>query len=382
MRRYRLKYLVIALLICCSIIFGTGCSNANNQSKKAVADANKNVTDDLENQNAKKNDSKEKKTEPEQILRLGFAGDINFDESWPTMQFLNTQENGISDCIDADIIEYTNELDIFMINNEFTYSDRGTPMEGKAYTFRAKPERVEMLKELGTDIVLLANNHVYDYGKEAFLDTLDVLTEAGIPYVGAGRNIEEACMPVYFEKGEIKIAYVAATRAEKLILTPEAGENTPGVLRAYDKTRYLEVIREAKENADYVVASIHFGTEYSNQAEEYQRTLAKEFIDAGADTVIGSHAHVLQGIEYYEGKPIIYSLGNFWFNEKTLNSCVFEVDISSKDASLKSVRFLPCIQENCMTRIPDEEGQRKIYDFMEGISFGIKIDNEGNVTEE
>lgn len=392
----RLRIWMLCMVICCITVFGTGCNGSREATQQAVTegqnrekeesgkDKDKESQDGIKTEDAESGKAEENTSEEdEKILRLGFAGDVNLDENWSTTQFLNTQENGIADCIDADIIEYTRSLDIFMLNNEFSYSDRGNPMEGKAYTFRAKPERVEILKELGTDIVLLANNHVYDYGEDAFYDTLDTLESAGIPYVGAGRNMGEACRPVYFERGEIKIAYVAATRAEKLILTPEAGEDTPGVLRAYDESRYLEVIRQAKEEADYVVASIHFGTEYSNQAEEYQRELAKKLIDAGADTVIGSHAHVLQGIEFYREKPIIYSLGNFWFNEKTLNSCIFEIDISGKDASLKGVRFIPCVQTGCQTKSPDtEEGRREICDFMEGISFGIEIDEMGNVTEE
>lgn len=383
-QKNRWRRWLIGIIIVCAGITGTGCKKSEEPETKIVEgqqEESGNKKERLEDGSKKEKDNEKK--EREEILRLGFAGDVNLDENWPTIQFLNTQEEGIVDCIDADIIAYTRNLDIFMVNNEFSYSDRGTPMEGKAYTFRAKPERVEILKELGTDIVLLANNHVYDYGEDAFYDTLDTLKSAGIPYVGAGRDMEEACQPVYFEQGEMKIAYVAATRAEKLILTPEAGEDTPGVLRAYDESRYLEVIGQAKENADYVVASIHFGTEYSNQAEEYQRELARKFIDAGADTVIGSHAHVLQGMEFYQGKPIIYSLGNFWFNEKTLNSCIFEIDISSEDASLQGVRFIPCIQTGCRTVRPDtEEKRREICDFMEGISFGVEIDEVGNVTEE
>lgn len=395
-RKHSSKLWILCMVLCCMTVLGTGCQKSKEVGQQAVTENQDKEKEengkDRESEDRKKAEDKEKEEnskkkaenkKEEKILRLGFAGDVNLDENWSTTRYLDSQENGIADCIDADIIEYTKNLDIFMLNNEFSYSDRGTPMEGKAYTFRAKPERVKVLKELGTDIVLLANNHVFDYGEEAFYDTLDTLGEAGIPYVGAGRNIEEACTPVYFEIGKIKIAYVAATRAEKLILTPEAGEDSPGVLRAYDPEKYLGVIKAAKEEADYVVASIHFGTEYSNQAEEYQRELARKFIDAGADTVIGSHAHVLQGIEYYNGKPIIYSLGNFWFNEKTLNSCVFTVDISDVDASLKGVHFLPCIQRGCRTEYPDTiEERRKVYDFMEDISFGIKIDDEGNVTEE
>lgn len=315
---------------------------------------------------------------------------MNLDESSATTQALDARENGIYDCIDPALIEELNGLDVFMVNNEFTYSDRGTPTANKKYTFRAKPERVEVLQTLGTDIVLLANNHVFDYGADAFADTLSVLEEAGIPYVGAGRNLEEACKPYYFEWDGIKIAYVAATRAEKYKLTPEAAADTPGVLRCYDPERFLQVIAEAASQADYVVASVHFGTEYESMADETQRELAYAMIDAGADAVIGSHAHVIQGMEFYQGKPIIYNLGNFWFNGKELYSCVVELELSvdaqraGKEGavSLEEVLFLPCTQYDCYTGWEQSgELRDEILSYEESISFGIEIDAEGRVTE-
>lgn len=347
-------------------------------------------------------------------LRLGFVGDMNLDENWATTLYLNEQENGIYDCIDPALIEEVNGLDIFMVNNEFTYSDRGTPMENKYYTFRAKPERVEVLNTLGTDIVLLANNHIFDYGAEAFADTLSTLETAGIAYVGAGNDLEEACEPVYFEYDGVRIAYVAASKAEKYKLTPQAGENTPGILRCYDETLFLEVIGEAAAEADYVVASVHFGTEYEEMADASQRELAYAMIDAGADAVIGSHAHVLQGMEFYEGKPIIYNLGNFWFNDKDLYSCVVELTVMVEPGKLEDstavtdmnesgmeefqketsvveaenvvtlteLKFLPCTQYDCYTHWEQEgELREEILAYEESISFGIAIDENGVVTE-
>lgn len=321
-------------------------------------------------------------------LTLGFAGDINLDEDWPTTLYLKEQERGIYDCIDPELIEELNSLDIFMLNNEFTYSDRGEPTAGKMYTFRAKPERVSVLTKLGTDIVLLANNHIFDYGEAAFSDTLVTLQEAGIAYTGAGENLEEACRPCYFNYDEISIAYVSATRAEKYRLTPEAGEASCGVLRCYEDALFLQVIAEAAAQADYVVASVHFGTEYEKMADDSQRELAYAMIDAGADAVIGTHAHVLQGIEFYKEKPIFYNLGNFWFNDKDLYSCVAELtvtvepDASQDKVQLSELRFLPCTQYNCYTNWEKEgELREKILSYEEGISFGVSIDEEGRVTQ-
>ena len=153
---------------------------------------------------------------------LCFGGDISLDESAVTTQKLDSSKNGIYDCISPELIDIMQKAELTLLNNEFTYSTNGTPMNGKAYTFRANPKRVSVLQELGVDIVTLANNHVYDYGKQAFLDTMTTLENANIDYFGAGKNLDEAMSPVYYEIDGKTIAFVGASRAEKYKLTPQA----------------------------------------------------------------------------------------------------------------------------------------------------------------
>ena len=312
-----------------------------------------------------------------------FAGDINLDENWCTTLFLNQQEYGIRDCISEELIAHMQQADIMCLNNEFTYSTGGSPLPGKLYTFRANPERVIILQELGVDIVKLANNHVYDYGKQALLDTFDTLEAAGISYMGAGRNLEEAMEPVYMELDGKTVAFVAASRAEKNKMTPQATETEPGILRCYDTTLFLETIAKAREHADFVLAYVHWGTEYSYDLEEVQLTTGKEYLDAGADVVIGAHSHCLQGMEYYEEKPIIYSLGNFWFNEKTLDTMLLDLHFyGDEEESHLEVQVIPAIQSGYHTRIVTEaEEQERIYSFLEDISVNVEIDEEGKVRE-
>lgn len=234
-----------------------------------------------------------------ETLALSFAGDRNLDENRCTTLTLNQQANGIYDCIAPVLISRMQQADIFMPNNEFTYSERGAKLPNKAWTFRAHPSRVNVMKELGADIVLLANNHCYDYGAESLYDTLDTLENAGIAYVGAGRTLDTAIQPYYFQYG---------------------------------------------------------------------------------DLIIGSHPHVLQGIEYYQGKPIMYSLGNFWFNAKTMYTCLYELEIDTATETLSGVRFIPAIQKNCKASYPtDFTTQREIYDFEQSISIDIVIDDNGYV---
>ena len=314
---------------------------------------------------------------------LCFAGDINFDDTWSNMVYYHNNGDNIYNCIDEDFISEMNAADIMWINNEFTYSDEGTPMTGKAYTFRAAPQNVYILDQLGVDIVGLANNHVYDYGEEAFLDTLETLEADGILYVGAGRNIEEAMSPVYMQLGDLTIAYVAASRAEKNKMTPEATETSPGILRCYDTQKFVEAIKEASQNADFVIALPHWGTEYSTTLEKAQTSSAREYIDAGADVIIGAHSHCLQGMEWYNGVLVAYSLGNYWFNEKTLDTMLLEVEISGTGNTVENVEIqvIPGTQSGWVTSAADTpEEKERIFSYLESISIDVEIDENGYVS--
>lgn len=311
-----------------------------------------------------------------------FAGDINLAEDMDITAHLDSKENGIHGCISEYLLEEMNAADIMCINNEFTYSRRGKPID-KSWNFRADPERVEVLKEMGADVAVVANNHVYDFGKEGFEDTLQTLTDAGIPYFGAGMNREEAMRPAIMELQGKKIAFVAASRAEKYIATPEATENSPGVLRCYDPELFIQAIAVAKEQADIVIAVVHWGTEYSTVLEEDQLVTGPMYLDAGADIVIGAHSHCLQGMEFYDGKPIIYSLGNYWFNGRTLDTMLLRVHFfGDAEQTNMQVEIIPAIQSGYETTyVADFDGQRRIFDYLESISINAGITDAGILYE-
>lgn len=339
-------------------------------------------------QNSESTDTEEvTETESEAIgvydFTLCFGGDISLDEKAVTTAQLDASEGDISKCISPELIEIMQDADIMCLNNEFTFSNNGTPMNGKMYTFRAKPERVSVLQDMGVDIVQLSNNHVYDYGKQALLDTFTTLEDAGIDYFGAGHNLEEAMKPIYYTLDDKVVAFVGASRAEKYKMTPQATETEPGILRCYDTELFLQVIAEADENADFVIAVVHWGTEYSYDLEEVQLTTGKAYLDAGADVIIGGHSHCLQGMEYYDEKPIIYSLGNYWFNDKTLDSMLIELHFFGNDKEQNlEVKMIPAIQTQATTNWVDEVEQQRIFEFMESISVNIKIDEDGIVRED
>ncbi len=291
-------------------------------------------------------------------VSLAFTGDVNFADDWYNMRHY-AKTGGIPDCFGESLLQRMQGADVLLCNNEFAFSDRGSPMPGKQFTFRAKTANVEMWQQLGADIVGLANNHCFDYGEEAFLDTLSTLQSAGIPYVGAGANSEEAATAQFFLAGGMKIGYVACTRAEKYILTPEAGPDSPGVLRCYEPEAALEAIRQAKAQCDYLVVYVHWGTEGTTVLERAQTDLATQFQQAGADLIVGAHPHVLQGAGWREDAPVFYSLGNFWFNMETLDSALLEVELSGPSAAQAQARLLPCIQTGGRTSLVEDEAEKQ-----------------------
>jgi poly-gamma-glutamate synthesis protein (capsule biosynthesis protein) len=316
---------------------------------------------------------------------LSFTGDMNFDDRIGTMQYLKA--NGLSAILSDDLRSLMTESDILMVNNECTFSTRGEPLEGKAYTFRSDPSNASILKELGVDIAGIANNHVCDYGLDALSDTIAALDDAGIPNVGAGNNIDEAMRPWYFVANGKKIGIVAATQIERTYnYTKEATETSPGVLKTLDPEKFTTLIRETKEQSDYVIAFVHWGTEGSSYYEADQVELAEAFAAAGADAVIGGHTHCLQGINYIGDVPVIYSLGNFWFGStptdgvRKRDTGVAQV-IIGKDGSIQC-RFVPCVQENRRTTLVEDETEKaRIIAYEQSLSSGIHIDSDGYVTK-
>lgn len=310
-------------------------------------------------------------------ITLAFTGDVNFADDWYNMQHYATT-NGISDCFGASLLKQMQNADILLCNNEFTFSDRGTPMAGKQFTFRAKTANVSMWQELGVDLVSLANNHCYDYGTDAFYDTLTTLQDAGIPYVGAGQNLEEAMRPQFFLAGGMKIGYIACTRAEKYILTPEATQDSPGVLRCYDPTLAVQAIEAAKAQCDYLVVYVHWGTEESTILEQAQIDLADAFQQAGADLIVGAHPHILQGAGWREDTPVVYSLGNFWFNMQSQDTAMLNVTLLGPNASDALVQILPCRQSNGKTTLLESASDKqRVLDHLNSIMESGYFDENG-----
>lgn len=312
-------------------------------------------------------------------VTIGFVGDILLDDEYAIMANLLRRGGRIEDGISEAMLTQLRTVDILVANNEFPFTERGTPTEGKTYTFRAEPKASAYLHDMGVDVAVLANNHIYDFGETGLLDTLETLSTAGIPHIGAGRNLKEASAPLYFIVNDMKIAVVAATQIERLDNpdTRGATEDNAGVFRCWNPEKLYEVIKEAKENSDFVIAYIHWGTENETDPDWAQLDQAPKIAEAGADLIIGDHPHCLQGISYYGDTPVIYSLGNFWFNSKTVDTGMVQVTIGQN--GLESFRFLPAIQSDCRVDLAYGEDKERILSFMRSLSPEVLIDEEGYV---
>ena len=314
----------------------------------------------------------------EDKIVIDFTGDINLADDWHTMKAAAKKENGVSDCIAESVQNELKGADLSVVNNEFVISDRGKALKGKAYTFRAKTENVSLLEVFGADVANLANNHVCDFGSNALLDTIATLESKGIVTMGAGANLTEAMEIPYFVANGKKIAIVSATEIEKFYnYTKQATDKKAGVLKTLDPKLYNQVIKEAAANSDYVIANVHWGVEGTYSYSNSQYNLAKGFIEAGADIVIGGHPHRVQGIEYINNVPVVFSLGNFWFSTGTLYTTIAQIEIG-KDGKL-DLKMIPCLQKDMKVTMLEGEKADVFYKFIADISTNIVIDKDGYI---
>lgn len=311
-------------------------------------------------------------------VTLLFAGDILFDEGYTPMIHLNQKGQGIAGVLSEELMQLMRSADIFMLNNEFPYSTGGEPLEGKQYTFRALPEKASFLADMGVEVVSLANNHAYDYGKEALLDTLSALDRYGIAYVGAGHDLVEASRAIYYVVNDYKIGILSATQIERLDHpdTKSATETEPGVFRCWNIGLLLQQIEAVKANCDYLVVYIHWGTENESDIDWAQEEQAAKIAEAGADLIVGTHPHCLQKIARVKGVPVVYSLGNFWFNSKSLDTGLLKVTIDTQ-TGVERMQFIPATQQGCETKLLEGVEKERVLSYMTELSEPIVLDENG-----
>ncbi|MCP4959889.1 MAG: CapA family protein [Actinomycetia bacterium] len=273
-------------------------------------------------------------TEPEPFeWTLMAGGDVLMDRTAPA---------GIDPF--ASLEPHLSTADLAMVNVEMTISDRGTAIAGKTYTFRAPPIAADIIAEAGIDLATVANNHARDYGTDAFIDTMNLLSDAGVTVLGAGNTDTEAYTPKVVTLGhseqEVSVAFIAAS----LVMPWGFGATTsrPGIADGNDRNRVLANVRVAAESNDVVIVTLHWGIERNTCPEPTHVTFANQLLDAGATAVIGHHPHVLQPVEFEDGKLIAFSLGNFaWHPRSTITADTGILELQFTDANLTGFDFHP-----------------------------------------
>ena len=271
------------------------------------------------------------------FVTLLFGGDIMLDRGVKNsvLKNFNGDYSKMFEKIDS-----LKNADIVFANLEGAASDQGIDKHN-LYSFRMDPSVVPALKGSGFDVLSVANNHIGDWGRSAFTDTLSRLEENEIDYTGGGINKNEAEKPTIIEKNGMKIGYIGFSDVGPESL--EAGPSESGILLANDPN-FEDIIKNASKQVDYLVVSFHFGIEYQKKHNRRQELLAHKAIDNGAKIVIGSHPHVVEDTETYKNGYIAYSLGNFvfdqYFSTDTMQGMLLQIKLS-KDGNMT-------VQKNAM----------------------------------
>jgi poly-gamma-glutamate synthesis protein (capsule biosynthesis protein) len=245
---------------------------------------------------------------PPREITLAFAGDVHF--TGRTRSLLDEPRAAV-----GPFAPVLREADFAMLNLESAVTDRGTP-EPKTYHFRAPATAYEALAAAGIDVISLANNHTLDYGQVGLADTLDSAEAAGMPYVGAGRDAEHANSPHLATVAGVRLAVLAFSQVHELAESWVATASRPGVAMAHDRDRAAAAVAGAAGEADLVIVYLHWGQEGNPCPTEEMREFAGAVVEAGADIVVGTHAHVLLAGGWRDDTYIHWGLGNFvWYGD-------------------------------------------------------------------
>ncbi len=264
-------------------------------------------------------------------VRIMLGGDTSIDGEFADVCY----DKGI-DYPWKQVSELLNSADLAVLNLETCVSPDGVSEKKEGFGFRTPPEMLEGFVGAGVNVVSLANNHTRDFGYQALLNTFDSLDAYGIDYFGAGNNLDEASGLLIKEVNGIKIGFTGSNRVwlpdDYAAGVDHAGINQIHSVHSPETQAYLKKLKEYDKQVDVLIAFMHYGVEEVFEVSSYQERIAREMIDCGVDIFVGGHSHTLQPIEFYNGKPIFYSIGNFifWHVDDDIDglTAVFDMEVS------------------------------------------------------
>lgn len=286
------------------------------------------------------------------VIRIAAVGDINLRNQLGNSAFVNIEN-------------ILKEADISFANLETVITQSDLPISNKAVVMKTSKDiaRISLKNELFS-VVNIGNNHIFDYYEQGLIDTLNYLEENNINYIGIANSEEKSFATSVFCINDLSVIFVGAATMEH---KNYGNSYVPTV-----NNELLDFIRTSAQKYDYVIVSMHWGTELTISISKEQNRLGKELIDAGASVILGHHPHVVQGVEKYNNGLIFYSLGNFNFdineiNENSKVSMILELELSTKGMDYK---FIPIILNK--HGIPELDRQNKVGEIINTSSHFIK----------
>lgn len=337
---------------------------------------------------------------------IGLVGDVMIET--PTVRSRRTSVPAFDGALIA-----LAENEVVIANLEMPLSNRGYRVP-KHSNLRSTPEVIDDIVAMDIDAVSLANNHMMDYGPDALYDTLAACEQGNLRTCGAGKDLDAALAPVILDSsaGQIGLISVAST----LPIESDAGPGKPGIapvrvefafeidsnllleqpgtmpiVRSWtnveDQTRVCTAIRELEKEVDFVIVAIHWGVPpywlSPNQGllAQYQQPLGRALIDAGVDVVCGHHAHVLHPIEIYNGRPILYSLGNFVFHNPRAFMEPESVIVSITPGNQLGIELTPIwVDDDGFPQLVTGDCAESVFAKLEAMStpFGTRFERSGD----
>lgn len=300
---------------------------------------------------------------PPRSFTLTAVGDIMLDRTvWRRIQ-----SNGASSILER-VRDELRSADITFANLECPLSTVGPHNPHEWCVFRADPSTVAVLLDGGIDVVSVANNHTLNSGTEAMLQTIKHLEEAGVAYCGAAEDRERSWEPCLFEVDGLLVGFVACTDL--------SFEHGSWCKVGDDMAQFARRIDAAKNKCDLLVLSVHWGNEYQKVPTERQREVARTAIAAGADLIIGHHPHTLQGVGSYRGAPILYSCGNFVFDQREgerMESAIFHLRFTEGEGW--EIRMVPVWipRSRCGPIYPESARAAKIIQRLATLSANLGV---------
>lgn len=312
------------------------------------------------------------KEEPQ--ISIAFSGDTMFD--W---QLRPVVEKHGADYPFQYVKQEIESADYAFVNLESVFTHRNEKYPGQLFWIKSDPSTLEAIKRTGYDIVSLGNNHTLDYGIDGMLDSISHVEQTGLQYIGVGRNEAEAYQAKEVMLKGKKFKFLSIVRFMPDSAWVAQGDK-PGVAGGYDLNVVTKTVQQQKGDADYLIVYMHWGVEKTNKPAAYQKEYVAKMVEAGADVIVGSHPHWLQGFEYYKDVPVAYSLGNFLFPDyvsgHSAETGVLKVTFKGEDITMS---FNPYIIRNNQIQPLEGQEREKMRQYLQSISYDVEIASDGTI---